>query len=181
MGLGVLAVSGVLAACGSSAGGHLAAPAGSPATTAAASTATAAAVPLTTAVPQVTDPSGQACPSLDSAGYCPGDDPATPMDNWCAGNGYSDYSAVESDLSALSADSGNNDLLSVESDGAQLFHHASVAGLNLPPVSDKTQKLDYGLYMGWLLVGGRNPPLGISPARTAPSRRRPRTRTRLSR
>jgi hypothetical protein len=135
-------------------------PCRSPATTATASTTTAAAVPLTTAVPQVTDPSGQACPSLDSAGYCPGDDPATPMDNWCAGNGYSDYSAVESDLSALSADSGNNDLLSVESDGAQLFHHASVAGLNLPPVSDKTQKLDYGLYMGWLLVGGEKSSAG---------------------
>ena len=108
----------------------------------------------------MTDPSGQACPALDSAGYCPGDDPATPMDSWCAGNGYSDYSAVESDMSALSAGAGNNDLLSVESDGAQLFHHASVAGLNLPPVSDKTQKLDYGLYMGWLMVGGQKASAG---------------------
>lgn len=27
---------------------------------------------------QATDPAGNTCPSLDSAGYCPGDDPATP-------------------------------------------------------------------------------------------------------
>jgi hypothetical protein len=100
----------------------------------------------------VTDANGQACDSFDSLGYCPGDDP-TPMQNWCAGNGYSDFQAVQADMSQLGTDSSNNDLLSVEADGASLFHHASVAGLNLPP-GTKTQKLDYGLYMGYLMVGG---------------------------
>ncbi len=96
--LGVLAMSGMLAACGSS----------SPPEAAAQSTAVptsytdangyscdpgqvtsgycpddpaAAASPADTlpaaASPDQTDPDGNTCPSLDQAGYCPGDDPVT--------------------------------------------------------------------------------------------------------
>lgn len=38
-------------------------------------TATAAATTAVAAPSETTDPSGQTCPSLDSLGYCPGDDP----------------------------------------------------------------------------------------------------------
>lgn len=102
--------------------------------------------------PMVSDPNGQQCAALDSLGYCPGDDPS-PMQQWCSGNGYSDYQTVQSDLNQLGTDSGNNDLVSVESDGSSLFHDATVAGQNLPPAS-KTQKFDYGVYMGYMLVAG---------------------------
>ena len=106
----------------------------------------------TTPTPLATDPNGQQCASLDSLGYCPGDDPS-PIQQWCSGNGYSDFQAVQSDLNQISTDSGNNDLISVESDGSSLFHDATVAGQNLPPGTNK-EKLDYGLYMGYLLVAG---------------------------
>jgi hypothetical protein len=80
--------------------------------------------------------------------------PATsPMDDWCSGNGYSDFQAVETDMSQLSTDTGNNDLLAAEQDGSQLFQDAHAAGMNLPPGSNH-QKLDYGLYMGFLMVAG---------------------------
>ena len=102
--------------------------------------------------PVLTDPNGQQCASLDSLGYCPGDDPS-PMQQWCNGNGYSDFQAVQSDLSQLGTDSGDDDLLAVEADGSSLFRDATGAGADLPPGTN-TQKLDYGLYMGYMFTAG---------------------------
>jgi hypothetical protein len=59
----LLAGAGLVAGCGG----------GSPSATHTASAVAAASSP--TAASQVTDPAGQACDSLDSTGYCPGDDP----------------------------------------------------------------------------------------------------------
>jgi hypothetical protein len=75
-----------------------------------------------------TDPNGQTCDTLDSLGYCPGDDPTptqTPVQLWRSGTGYSDFQQVQSDLNQISADSGNDDLAAVESDGTSLFQDAS--------------------------------------------------------
>jgi hypothetical protein len=121
----------------------------------------------TSAPPTQTDPNGLACVQMDPAGYCPGDDPVTTappaaptesaaqvaLDNWCAGNGYSDLTTVESDMTQLSTDAGNNDLIAVEQDGTQLFGDASTAGQNLPPRSDP-HAFGYGIYMGYLLIAG---------------------------
>lgn len=101
---------------------------------------------------QETDPNGQTCDALDSLGYCPGDDPS-PMQQWCSGNGYSDFQQVQQDLSQLSTDSGNDDLAAVEQDGSSLFQDAHTAGLNLPPLSNM-HKVEYGVWMGYLLVAG---------------------------
>lgn len=106
----------------------------------------------TTPAREAADPNGESCASLDSLGYCPGDDPS-PMQQWCNGDGDSDFQAVQSDLDQLSTDSSNEDLTSVESDGATLAQDAEAAVKNLPPAS-KTQKLDYGLYMGYVSVAG---------------------------
>jgi len=105
-----------------------------------------------TQAPQVTDPNGVTCDTLDSLGYCPGDDP-TPMQQWCNGNGYSDYQNVQSDLTQMGTDAGNNDLLSVEQDGAQLAQDAKNAFEDLPPGS-KHQKFYYGMYMSYMLIAG---------------------------
>lgn len=75
------------------------------------------------------------------------------MTAWCNGAGYSDYQTVESDISQIGTDSGNNDLAALESDGSQLLTDAQPTVHNLPPLS-KTHTFDYGLYMGWLLVAG---------------------------
>lgn len=116
--------------------------------------------------PQVTDPSGQFCTALDSLGYCPGDDPS-PMQQWCSGDGYSGYQAVQSDLNQLQTDASNSDLGSIMSDGSSLFGDAVTASKDLPP-GTKTQKLDYGLYMGYLFVVGEKASTGdITDAVTA--------------
>jgi hypothetical protein len=60
------ALSGIAAAS------HKASPAAAPA----ASTSPSFTPGTQTFTPQVTDPAGNTCASLDSAGYCPGDDPA---------------------------------------------------------------------------------------------------------
>ena len=99
-----------------------------------------------------TDPNGQSCAALDSLGYCPGDDP-TPMQQWCAGDGYSDYQAVQSDMTQMQTDAGNDLLGSVMSDGTSLASDALKAEEKLPPGTN-TQKLDYGLYMGFIFVAG---------------------------
>jgi hypothetical protein len=155
--LAAAAVAGVAlgAGCGSSAS--------TAASSTTASTAAAAAPASPAPAPQQTDPSGQACPSLDSAGYCPGDDPTTSapavtpaqaaMNTWCAGNGYSDLQTVRSDLSQIGTDSGDSDLIAVEQDGAQLFSDARTAGANLPPKSDP-HSFGYGVYTGYLLIAG---------------------------
>ena len=53
----------------------------------------AAAAPTSSAAAQVTDPNGQTCASLDSSGYCPGDDPSTtdPNGQTCASLDSSGY------------------------------------------------------------------------------------------
>jgi hypothetical protein len=84
----------------------------------------------TAPTPEATDPNGELCASLDSLGYCPGDDPS-PMQQWCSGDGDSDFQAVQSDLDQLSTDSSNDDLISVESDGATLAQDAQTAVKNL--------------------------------------------------
>ena len=137
------ALAGGTVACSSPASRASAAPPASP--------STAVAV-VTTQAPQVTDPNGVTCDTLDSLGYCPGDDP-TPMQQWCNGNGYSDYQNVQSDLTQMGTDAGNNDLLSVEQDGAQLAQDAKNAFEDLPPGS-KHQKFYYGMYMSYMLIAG---------------------------
>lgn len=107
---------------------------------------------------EITDPNGQSCTALDSLGYCPGDDPS-PMQQWCSGDGYSDYQAVQSDLNQLQTDANNSDLSSIMSDGSSLFSDAVTASKNLPP-GTKTQKLDYGLYTGYLFVVGEKASTG---------------------
>lgn len=64
-----LALSLGLAACGS------ASPATSSHPATAQTSAPSPSSPAPQAAPQVTDPNGQTCPALDSAGYCPGYDP----------------------------------------------------------------------------------------------------------
>lgn len=77
MGL-LLAAAGLIAGCGSggspTASGTHSASAAAVQGTAAANSAAAA---PSAAIPQATDPNGQTCDSLDSTGYCPGDDPLT--------------------------------------------------------------------------------------------------------
>jgi hypothetical protein len=106
------------------------------------------------AAPQQTDPNGQQCPALDSAGYCPGDDPS-PMQQWCNGTGYSDFQQVEQDLQQLQQDSGNNQAGTVEAqDGPALFRDAAAAvSAGLPPLSN-AHKVDYGVWLGYLSVAG---------------------------
>lgn len=159
-----------LAACSAGHGTHaadnpdsdlsnFASPVASPATTAA---------PATQAALQ-SDPNGQECASLDSLGYCAGDDPS-PMQTWCDGSGYTGFQTVESDLSQLDTDSGNNDLAAVESDGATLFQDANAASHDpnfLPPLSN-AHKVDYGVWMGYLMVAGEKASTGdISSAASA--------------
>jgi hypothetical protein len=129
--------------------------AGSTATHQAATTA-AAPAPATQAPAPQADPNGQQCASLDSLGYCPGDDPAstpaatTPMQAWCGSIGYSDFQTVESDLSQLGTDSANNDLSAVESDGTTQFQDATAASHDpnfLPPLSNAHK-------VGYLMVAG---------------------------
>jgi hypothetical protein len=105
-----------------------------------------------TPTPMQTDPNGQQCPSLDSLGYCPGDDPS-PMQQWCNSTGYSDFEQVESDLNQLSTDAGNQDLASVEQDGTSLFQDAGTAVQHLPPLSN-LHKVNYGVWLGYLLTAG---------------------------
>jgi hypothetical protein len=99
-----------------------------------------------------TDPNGQQCPSLDSLGYCPGDDPS-PLQQWCSGNGYSDFQQVSEDLGQLQTDTGNEDLAAVEQDGASLFQDAHAAALGLPPLSN-AHKVEYGVWFGYVMVSG---------------------------
>jgi hypothetical protein len=75
------------------------------------------------------------------------------LQNWCQGQGFQDYQNVDNDLDQIKTDSGDEDLPAVENDGLQLFNDAHAAGTNLPPV-DNTDKLNYGLAMGWLLIAG---------------------------
>jgi hypothetical protein len=72
----------------------------------------------------------------------------SPMDAWCGGSGYSDYQAVQSDLTQMSTDLGNGDYGTAENaDATQLLSDAEAAEKNAPPVT-KSQKVDYILYMG---------------------------------
>jgi len=79
--------------------------------------------------------------------------PPSAISVWCEGAGGSDLQAVNSDLSQISTDANNDDVTAVAEDGEQLFHDASQAGINLPPLQN-AHKLDYGLYMGWMLQAG---------------------------
>jgi hypothetical protein len=109
-------------------------------------------------LPHRSDPSVQSCAALDSLGYCPGDDPS-PLQQWCAGDGYSNYQAVQSDLTQMQTDAGNGDLGSVMSDGRSLGQDATNAFEHLPP-GTSIQKVDYGAYIGSLVLAGDKESLG---------------------
>ena len=104
------------------------------------------------AAPSSTDPNGQQCASLDSLGYCPGDDPS-PMQQWCSGTGYDDFQSVQSDLSQISQDAGDDDLAAVEQDGATLAQDASGIESSLPPLSN-AHKVTFGVWMGYMSLAG---------------------------
>jgi hypothetical protein len=72
---------------------------------------------------------------------------------WCGGNGYSDWQSVAGDLSQLGTDSGNNDLVSVESDGGQLARDAVAALQNVPP-GTRMEKFNYAYVMSALTIVG---------------------------
>src|ERR1035438_2103553 len=109
----------------------------------------------------VTDPSGSTCSSLDSQGYCPGDDPATsapapsaapavdPLTAWCSGPAGTAEQAVSGDIGQIATDGGAGNVSAVEADGSQLFTDASAAGKALPPTLTNTQTLDYGRPVGY--------------------------------
>lgn len=122
------------------------------AATSSAPPAPTSAAAATQAAAAVTDPDGQQCASLDSLGYCPGDDPS-PMQQWCSGTGYTDFQSVESDLSQLGQDAGDDDLAAVEQDGATLAQDASSIESTLPPLSN-AHKVTFGVWMGYMSLAG---------------------------
>jgi hypothetical protein len=72
----------------------------------------------------------------------------SPIDDWCNGSGYSDYQAVQSDLTRIAADIGNGGRGTEENtDARQLLGDARTAEQNPPPVTG-SKKLDYIRYMG---------------------------------
>lgn len=121
---------------------------------AASTTAPPSAAPTaaTQAAAAVTDPNGQQCASLDSLGYCPGDDPS-PMQQWCDSTGYDGFQSVQSDLSQLGQDAGDDDLAAVEQDGATLAQDASSVESSLPPLSN-AHKVTFGVWMGYMSLAG---------------------------
>ena len=127
------------------------------AATARAATSSAPPVPTsTTAATQtaaaVTDPNGQQCASLDSLGYCPGDDPS-PIQQWCSSAGYDSLQSVQSDLGQIEQDAGDDDLAAVEQDGATLAQDASSIESSLPPLSN-AHKVTFGVWMGYVSLAG---------------------------
>jgi hypothetical protein len=99
-----------------------------------------------------TDRNGQQCTSLDSLGYCPGDDPS-PMQQWCGSTGYDSFQSVQTDLSQLGQDAGDDDLGAVEQDGATLAQDASSIESALPPLSN-VHKVTFGVWMGYMSLAG---------------------------
>lgn len=78
---------------------------------------------------------------------------ATRWTGWCHGDGYMDLQGVAYDMTQLMPDLRNGDYGSAAHHGTILYQDAAAAAANLPPGTD-TQKLDYGLYMGFLMTAG---------------------------
>ena len=92
--------------------------------------------------PTFTDPFGVTCaPSdEDNAGYCTGDDPASPdttagstVQDWAFSSGYKKMVSVQDDVENVSADASALNTALVEADGAILAQDARAAAQDPPP------------------------------------------------
>ncbi len=81
--------------------------------------------------------------------------PLTPVQNWCAGNGFNDWEAVAADLKRFHGDSASGDLAAVTGDGNQLGTDAAAA-VSLPPPFSRPHTADYLYGLTALRVAGGN-------------------------
>ena len=70
------------------------------------------------------------------------------MDTWCSGTGYSDYQAVQSDITQMSTDVGNGDYGTAENADATRLNSDAGTALQNPPPGTTAQKVSYISYMG---------------------------------
>ena len=74
--------------------------------------------------------------------------PASPVDAWCSGSGYSDYQAVQSDITQMSTDVGNGDYGTAENADATTLNSDATTAVQNPPPGTTAQKVNYVSYTG---------------------------------
>ena len=90
--------------------------------------------------------------------------PASPVDAWCSGSGYSDYQAVQSDITQMSTDVGNGDYGTAENDDAPTLDSDATTALQNPPPGTTAQKVNYVSCMGAIAFGAIDLNSGNIPA-----------------